>query len=236
VTISDIEQPPLPESMTWDEFEALPADVASHIELRDGKPVWLADDIVNHRARAGHQRHTRRLAGAFARAARAHTEDHAPLDPAECWTVECETPVFLKDDKSSYLAPDWLVHRCRGGAFTHVHAADVLLVGEITPPSTSAGDNLTRKQRYAAAGVPSYWEVNLSRWNGRIASVRAYTLESGHGPLPAGVIPLRPAFYRMIGEWTPANSPSGIVCLHPFLIDIPWEELDYTHSIELDPS
>lgn len=188
------------------------------------------------RAGAGQQRHTRRLASVFEQAARAHTENHVPLDPAECWAVDCAATVLLGDGDPSALTPDWLVRRCRAHGFTEVHASEVLLVGEITAPPTSAGDTLTRKQRYATAGVPAYWEVNLSRWNGQIASVRAYMLESGHGPLPTGVTPLRPAFYRMIGEWTPADSPSGIVCLHPFLIDISWEELDFTNTMELDPS
>jgi hypothetical protein len=228
VTISVFPTGPLPEFMTWDEFEALPADIAHRIELRDGRPVWITD--------GRQQRHTRRLASVFERAAAAHTEHHAPLDPAECWRVACETNVFLENDKSSFCTPDWVVYRCPGHAFGGVHAADVLLVGDVTTSSTSAGDTLTRKQRYAAAGIPAYWEVNLSRWNGRIAGVRAYLLESGHGPLPAGVIALRPAFYRMIGEWTPADSPSGIVCLHPFLVDISWEELDFAHTTEPGPN
>ncbi|OBA67080.1 hypothetical protein A5780_11585 [Nocardia sp. 852002-20019_SCH5090214] len=84
----------------------------------------------------------------------------------------------------------------------------------------------TKKDRYATADIPWYWEVMLTRESSAIAAVRACALGTGHGKLPVGVRPLRSTNYLLPGEWTPADE-DGILFEFPFPIIIPWSELDF---------
>ncbi len=87
-------------------------------------------------------------------------------------------------------------------------------------------DMEAKKGRYASARIPWYWEVTLAREASAIATVRAYGLETEHGPLPDGVRPLRSADYILVGEWT-HDDPDGVRSGAPFPIDIPWSDLEY---------
>lgn len=210
-----VERPDLPDRMTWEELEQLPEEIASQIELWDGRVVWV------RRGPAEHQDFTNLLWSALRRSARqAMTED-----PEQCWRVSPATNIFLRPNgKSDFLTPDFLVYRCLDAPYSDIRAHDVLLVGEVLSPSNTQIDVESKKARYASVGIPWYWEVVLDRDVGGIAIVRAYALETGHGTLPPGVQPLRPANYLLTGEWAP-DDVGGIEIDFPFRIGIPWADL-----------
>ena len=215
--MSRIEEPDLPEFMTWEELEQLPEDIAQQIELWNGRVVWV------RRGPAEHQMFNVRVRNAIESCARKSISEN----PDTCWRVNVETNVFLgHNGKSDFLTPDFLVHRCLKSPYQDVRAADALLVGEVLSPSNTWSDMEAKKSRYAGAGIPWYWEVTLARNTSAIAVVRAYALETGHAQLPAGVRPLHPANYLMAGEWTPADE-HGVRIEFPFPITIDWSDLEY---------
>ncbi|MGW4326799.1 Uma2 family endonuclease [Nocardia sp. NPDC004573] len=217
MSVPHIERPELPQSMTWEELERLPDEIAQQIELWDGRVVWV------RRGPGEHQVFTRRLTNSLERCARKSMSD----EPEHCWRVTFETNVFLgPTGKSNFLTPDFLVHRCLESPYQDVRGSDVVLVGEVLSPSNSQTDIEAKKGRYATAGIPWYWEVTLAREVSEIATVRAYGLDIGHVQLPGRVRPLRAANYILAAEWTHQN-PDGIEVEAPFPISIPWTELEY---------
>lgn len=109
-----------------------------------------------------------------------------------CRRVNLETNVFFGNTgKSDFVTPDFLVHRCLP-PFADVHASDTALVGEVLSPSNTQTDMEAKRARYAAGGIPWYWETALHRTTGAIGTVRVYGLDIGHAELPQGVRPLRP--------------------------------------------
>ena len=213
-----LENPSLPEFMTWEELEQLPEEVAGQIELWEGRVVWV------RRGPAEHQTFTYRMTSAFERCAgKAMSEQ-----PTSCLRVTLETNIFLGETgKNDFLTPDFLVHRCLDKPYQDIRASDTVLVGEVLSPSNTPSDMETKKGRYAGAGIPWYWEVTLDRRESVIATVRVYALERDHGELPAGVRPLRSANYLLAGEWTPGDDEDGVDFRFPFPIRIPWSELEY---------
>ncbi|WP_157121649.1 Uma2 family endonuclease [Nocardia miyunensis] len=216
--------------MTWEELELLPEEIAGQIELWNGRVVWA------RRGPAEHQDCTVEFRNALRRCARADTAER----PDRCWRVSVETNVFLGDTgKSDFLTPDFLVYGCLAERYQDIRASDVHLVGEVLSPSNTPRDIETKKMRYAAAGIPWYWEVLLGRDPHPTTIVRAYGLESGPAQLPSGVTSLRPANYIIAGEWRSGISaaedgmdcdvfdPAGITFDFPFPIRIPWSELEY---------
>ncbi|MEU1983096.1 Uma2 family endonuclease [Nocardia sp. NPDC019395] len=212
-----IEQPDLPEFMTWEELERLPEEIAGQIELWDGRVVWV------RRGPAEHQAFTFSLTAALKRCAR----EAMSGNPQRCLRVDFETNVFFgSQGKSDFVTPYFLAYRCLDGPYRDIRATDVLLVGEVLSPSNTQTDMDEKKSRYAKAGIPWYWEVTLAREASAIAMVRTFALEATHGRLPAGVHPLYPANYLLTGKWTPKDS-ERIAVDHPFPIDIPWPELAF---------
>ncbi|MEU6184338.1 Uma2 family endonuclease [Nocardia sp. NPDC047038] len=212
-----IERPGLPEYMTWEELERLPEEIASQIELWNGRVVWVG------RGPSEHQTFTNLIWSALRRCAGQDMSKHTQ----HCWRVTTETNVFLgRTGKSDFLTPDFLVHRCLETPYQDVRGDDTLLVGEVLSPSNTQADIEAKKVRYASAGIPWYWEVTLAREASAIAIVRAYAVETGHAQLPEGVHPLHPSNYLMVGEWTPGDS-GGIEIDFPFPIAIPWSELEF---------
>ncbi len=123
------------------------------------------------------------------------------------------------------MTPDFLVYHCLERRYQEIRATDVYIAGEVLSPSNTERDIEAKKTRYAGAGIPWYWEVLLGTER-PISIVRAYALETGHGRLPAGVSPLRPANYVVAGEWASAQT-DGITFDFPFPIRIPWSELEF---------
>ncbi|MGY4103310.1 Uma2 family endonuclease [Nocardia sp. R16R-3T] len=217
MSLPRIERPDLPEHMTWAELERLPAEIAEQIELWEGRVVWV------RRGPGEHQIFMRRLTHELERCAR----NDMAVDAERCWVANLETNVFLgSSGKSDFLTPDFLVHRCLGGAYRDVRAADTVLVGEVLSPSNIPSDIEAKKSRYAKAGIPWYWEVTLKADVSAIAFIRAYGLEIGYAQLPDGIGPLHPAAYRIVGEWV-NDGEERVSFTHPFRIDIPWTALVY---------
>ncbi len=217
VSLPETDRPDLSEYMTWEELEQLPDEIAEQIELWDGRAVWLP------RGPGEHQMFTARMRNEIERCARKRMSE----DPETCWTVNFETNVFLRSSgKSDFLTPDFLVYRCLESPFADVRATDTLLVGEVLSPSNKQADMEAKKGRYAAAGIPWYWEVTLASGRSAISAIRAYALQTGYASLPDDVHPLHPTNYLLVDEWTPADE-HGIHIGHPFPIHIPWTELEY---------
>ena len=215
--MSRVEEPDLPEFMTWEELEQLPDDIADRIELWNGRVVWV------RRGPAEHQMFTVRMRNAIESCARKSMSNA----PDTCWRVNIETNVFLgKTGRSDFLTPDFLVHRCLESPYQDVRATDTLLVGEVLSPSNTQSDMEAKKSRYAGSGIPWYWEVTLACDTSAIAIVRAYALETGHAQLPQGARPLHPANYLLAGEWTPSGE-EGVRIEFPFPITIDWSDLEY---------
>lgn len=212
-----VERPELPEYMTWEELEQLPDEIAGEIELWEGKVVR------DHKGPPEHQDYSAALWSALRRCARTDMSEA----PGRCWRASIETNVFFgRTGKSDFVTPDFLVYRCLEHEYQYVRASDVLIAGEVLSPSNTEQDMLTKQAKYAAGGIPWYWEVTLGRNPRRIASVRAFALETEHGPLPDGVAPLHPANYLLAAEWF-GDIHDGIDFTHPFPIHIPWSELEF---------
>lgn len=212
-----LEQPDLPEFLTWEELKQLPEEIAKDIELWDGRVVWVRRGPVEHQT----------FAVRFMIALEAAARETMAQQPEQCWRVSVETNVFLgSSGKSDFLTPAFLVYRCLKSSHQDIRAADALLVGEVLSPSNTHDNVETKKQRYAGAGIPWYWEVTQSSESSTIATVRAYALETAPGQLPKGVRPLRPAHYVQVGEWT-RDDRGGIAIDFPFPIRIPWRDLEF---------
>ena len=217
---------PVPEHLTWAELQQLPEEVADGIELWEGRVIWRWGSPQARRPPLGHQRYIRRLTNAIeAQARRAMRDggaDAAPEEPPR-WQAETETNVFLAPDKSTYLTPDFLVRRCQPPG-TDTFAADTVLVGEVLSGSDTPKRRDWKMQRYAEAGIPWYWEVELDDQTRDISAVRAYELLT----IPAEgleVKPLRPVVYIPAGEWEPGDE--GIDFPKPFAMRITWEDLAF---------
>lgn len=79
------------------------------------------------------------------------------------------TAVGVRLDEDSGLIPDVVVVRrafLRSGMKVP-SAGDVRLVVEIVSPSTRTSDRSSKPQKYAAAGIPYFWRVELEDFRGR---------------------------------------------------------------------
>ncbi|WP_067900778.1 Uma2 family endonuclease [Nocardia vaccinii] len=210
-------EPDLPETMTWEELERLPEEIASQIELWNGHVVWA------RRGPGEHQIFTGRLWSGLERCARKDMS----TQKEHCWRATFETNVFFgRTGKSDFMTPDFLVHRCLDAPYQDVRSGDVVLVGEVLSPSNTIADIQSKKVRYADGGIPWYWEVELAHEDSAINTVRAFALETRPGQLPEGVQALHQANYILVGEWTHAHE-NGVEINHPFPISIPWSELEF---------
>lgn len=208
----------IPEYLTWDELQQLPEEIAQDIELWERKVIW------NRRGPMEHQRFMRRMCDAIEVNARRAMQQPTNDGEAPCWEVELEENVFFAPDKSSFLTPDFMVRRCLP-ADADTTAADVVLVGEVLSGSDTPKRLAWKTARYAAAGIPWYWEVERDSGNSRaISAVRAYELVVvPTAGLP--VKPLRPVVYIPVGEWEPRDV--AIEFPEPFGIYIGWEDLAF---------
>ncbi|MGW5349389.1 Uma2 family endonuclease [Streptomyces sp. NPDC004031] len=214
---SDAAKLGLPERLSWEDLQKLPGDVAADVELWDRKVIW------NRRGPLEHQQFAVRMRNALEDAARRAMRGGGNGE-GRCWQVGVETNVFFAADKSSFLTPDFLVRRClpRG---SDTFASDVVLAGEVLSGSDTPKRRAWKADRYAEAGIPWYWEVELDAdgtWD--ISAVRAY--ERTSAPVADLVVkPLRPALYVPVGEWEPTGP--GIVFPEPFTLDVTWDDLAF---------
>lgn len=215
MSLPGVDRPDLPEFMTWEQLERLPDEIAEQIELWEGRVVWV------RRGPGEHQIFMRRLTNALEQSAR----DDMTLHPDRCWVANLETNVFFgPSGKSDFVTPDFLVHRCLGGPYRDVRAADTVMVGEVLSPSNTPALMQAKRARYASAGIPWYWEVILEPDASAIALIQAYGLDTGSVSLPQGVRPLHPVDYRLVDEWI-GDAHGAVSFPQPFPIEIPWSAL-----------
>jgi Uma2 family endonuclease len=209
-----IPPPPLPASMTWDEYLALPAQLAARLELSDGRPLWIADEMIGSRESLAHQTFVSLLCAALRRSG----------PPDQDVGVVSHRRLFLRSDRSSFTTPDVAIVRRPGNrAERDLFAGETTLACEVLMPSDEYPRVVGRQQRYCNAGIPFYWEVDLDQTGWAIAEIRAYARQDGHGILANNATPRYPSSYLPIGEWRQGEK---ITIAHPFPIAIAWSELD----------
>ncbi|WP_327215871.1 Uma2 family endonuclease [[Kitasatospora] papulosa] len=82
-------------------------------------------------------------------------------------------------DRRNAPEPDVCVVRAEavtGRELTRFEAADVLLAVEVVSPDSEARDRDAKPQKYAAAGIPNFWLVEMAG-SDRHPVVRAYELD-----------------------------------------------------------
>jgi Uma2 family endonuclease len=152
----------LPNTMTEGQYDALPEGVARRIEVVHGYVIVCESPTPQH------QQVARRLANAF--------EAARPSEP--CTRVQMKTDVVLWHvPKFSFRRPDVVVYRCKEDRNTKPEAADVLLMVEVSSPSTEREDLVDKMAQYAAAGIPAYLVVRMSA-SGDIIDAREFHLDA----------------------------------------------------------
>jgi Uma2 family endonuclease len=161
------------------DLEALPDDGYRH-ELVDGTLVMTP---------APSRRHQEMVTALWRL-----LDDHRPPD---LWVTVAPFDVVLAPD--TVLEPDVLVARRDQLTDRNLPAAPVLAV-EVLSPATARVDLTLKRDRYRAAGVPSYWTVDpdavrLRAWElaGRrydlVADVTGTRVFRAERPFPVDVIP-----------------------------------------------
>jgi Uma2 family endonuclease len=137
----------LPESMTQAEYSELPEDISRTIEVVNGHVIKCESPAPRH------NRIARRLSFALESA-------RSPRDP--CLTVETEIDVVLwRLPRFTFRRPDVVVYQCLDDPARKPAAQEVVLIVEVTSPSTAHEDLVDKKAQYAAAGIPLYLVVVL---------------------------------------------------------------------------
>jgi Uma2 family endonuclease len=182
----------LPNTMSESEYDALPEGLARRIEVVHGYVIVCESRMPQH------QQIARRLANAF--------EAARPSEP--CTRVQMGTDVVLwRVPKYTFRRPDVVVYRCKEDSNAKLEAADLLLVVEVSSPSTDREDRVDKMAQYAAAGIPAYLVVRMSA-AGDIIDAREFHLDAAT------------LQYRMEGLLE-----HGVVLSHPFKVAVPFEEL-----------
>ncbi len=135
---------PPPDGYTVDDLFTLP-DLPPHTELIDGSLVFVSPQRYFHFA-------TIHLLANGLRST-------VPSD----FKVACEMTVVL--DRRNGPEPDISVVRAAavtGLCQTRFEAGDVLLAVEVVSPDSEARDRDTKPHKYAAAGIPHFWLVDMA--------------------------------------------------------------------------
>jgi Uma2 family endonuclease len=89
-----------------------------------------------------------------------------------------ETDVVLwRVPKFTFRRPDVVVYRCKEDRNAKPEASDVLLMIEVSSPSTEREDVVDTMAQYAAAGIPAYLVVRMSE-DGDIIDAREFHLDA----------------------------------------------------------
>ncbi|MFJ6855347.1 Uma2 family endonuclease [Streptomyces sp. NPDC091271] len=149
---------PPQDGYTVDDLFTLP-DLPPHTELLDGSLIFVSPqrifhslmiDLLTYGLRSGAPRELR---------------------------VVREMTVAL--DRRNAPEPDLCVVRAEavtGREQTRFEAADVLLAVEVVSPDSEARDRDTKPQKYAAAGIPNFWLVEMAG-SDKHPVVRVYELD-----------------------------------------------------------
>ena len=182
----------LPNTMSEAEYIALPQSLASRIEVVHGYVIVCESPTPQH------QQVARRLATAL--------EGARSKDP--CTRVQMETDVVLWHlPKFTFRRPDVVVYRCKEDRNAKPEASDVVLVIEVSSPSTEREDLIDKMAQYAAAGIPAYLVVRM-RDDGGIIDAREFHLDAATRQYRADAV-----------------LEHGVVLTYPFKVAVPFEEL-----------
>jgi Uma2 family endonuclease len=182
----------LPNTMSEAEYLTLPEDLASRIEVVHGYVIVCESPTPQH------QQVARRLATAL---------EHArPKEP--CTRVQMETDVVLWHvPKFTFRRPDVVVYRCKEDRNAKPEAPDVVLVIEVSSPSTEREDLVDKMAQYSAAGIPAYLILRMSE-DGDILDAREFHLDAATRQYRAEAV-----------------LEHGVVLMYPFKVVVPFEEL-----------
>jgi Uma2 family endonuclease len=135
-------------------------------------------------------------------------ELRAMLKAASPHTLRVVTAAGVELSPSTALIPDLVVmtvESFHGGS--PVSATDVRLVVEVVSPTSSSVDRLTKPAKYAAAGIPNYWRIELEDFPGRDGA-----------PLPVVLVHTRDGdSYRLVSTIA-AGTPE--VISEPFRVEL----------------
>ncbi|MFC5174020.1 Uma2 family endonuclease [Streptomyces mutomycini] len=149
---------PPQDGYTVDDLFTLP-DLPPHTELLDGSLIFVSPQRIFHS----------RMIDLLTYGLRSGA-------PSELKVVR-EMTVAL--DRRNAPEPDVSVVRAEavtGRELTRFDAADVLLAVEVVSPDSEARDRDTKPQKYAAAGIPNFWLVEMAG-SDRHPVVRVYELD-----------------------------------------------------------
>ncbi|KPC83327.1 Uma2 family endonuclease [Streptomyces sp. NRRL S-4] len=149
---------PPQDGYTVDDLFTLP-DLPPHTELLDGSLIFVSPQRIFHS----------RMIDLLTYGLRSGA-------PSELKVVR-EMTVAL--DRRNAPEPDVSVVRAEavtGRELTRFDAADVLLAVEVVSPDSEARDRDTKPQKYAAAGIPNFWLVEMTG-SDRHPVVRVYELD-----------------------------------------------------------
>ena len=182
----------LPHTMSEAEYVALPEHLASRIEVVHGYVIVCDSPTPQH------QQVARRLATAI--------ESSRPKDP--CTRVQMESDVVLwRVPKYTFRRPDAVVYRCKEDRNAKPDASDVMLIVEVSSPSTEREDLVDKMAQYAAAGIPAYLVIRMAE-DGDIVDAREFHLDAATSQ------------YRL-----EAVLEHGVALTHPFKVAVSFEEL-----------
>lgn len=182
----------LPNTMSEADYAALPESVARRIEVVHGYVIVCESPTPQH------QQVSRRLATAL--------ETSRPKEP--CTRVQMETDIVLWCvPKYTFRRPDVVVYRCKEDRNAKPDASDVVLVVEVSSPSTEREDLVDKMAQYAAAGIPAYLVIRMSA-NGGIIDAREFHLDAATRQYRAESV-----------------LEHGVVLAYPFKVAVPFEEL-----------
>ncbi|MCU1646802.1 MAG: Uma2 family endonuclease [Nocardia sp.] len=188
MTVGPSSSDSLPETLTWEEFLALPDEIAQCVEgLDHGRVIW---------ARTGPRRN-QRAAVRLRNALESAWVDASRDLPGECFEADVEQPIFFSG-KNDFLKPDFILYRCLPLDEQDVPAAAVVIAGEVLSPSNSVQDMNRKTLRYAESGIPWYWEVEPGE---QTITIRINALLPAPEHRPAGVTPLRAYHYEPVAFW-----------------------------------
>lgn len=178
--------------MSEAEYIALSEELSRQIEVVHGYVIVCESPTPQH------QHVSRRLASTL--------EASRPKEP--CTRVEMETDVVLwRVPKYTFRRPDAVVYRCKEDRNAKPEASDVVLVIEVSSPSTEREDHVDKMAQYAAAGIPAYLIVRMSE-DGKIIDAREFHLDAATRQ------------YRL-----ETVLEQGVVLTYPFKVAVPFEEL-----------
>ena len=163
-----------------------------------GRKVVHGHVIVCESPTPQHQQVARRLANTF----------DAARSKEPCTRVQMETDVVLWHVPTyTFRRPDVVVYRGKEDRNAKPEASDVLLMVEVSSPSTEREDLVDKMAQYAAAGIPAYLVVRMSA-DGGIIDAREFYLDA--------------ATYQYRAE---TLTEHGVVLTYPFKVAVPFEEL-----------